>query len=185
MKFLFASSVLPRLHRCISKVWNVRAIVFCSVHRGFLFALEVCQLGLCFQMPDYNIGTVFRVRFDTVVVLFGFSFYPLSWTNCTFAALHKGFFFFYVKKYCPWNLKTWGLLKLLKLLLKWVKQKIQFAIYFHRKMRLFLIVWYLFQSRFWFEEFLLLYLRSCAVSKLASLLFIVSECNGNIAFVSI
>lgn len=28
------------------------------------------------------------------------------------------------------------------------KQKIQFVIYFHRKMRLFLIVWYLFQSRF-------------------------------------
>lgn len=140
MKFLFASSVLPRLHHCISKVWNVRAVVFCSVHRGLLFALEVCQLGLClvwayvgtlFQMPDYNTGTVFRVKFHTVVDLFGFSFYPLSWTNCKFAALHKGFFFFfYIKKYCPWNLKTWGLLKLLKLLLKWVKESRKFSLWY-------------------------------------------------------
>lgn len=55
----------------------------CVVFRVFLFALEVRQLvivfcvgicGIIFQMPDQNVGTIFRVRFDIVLVLLGFCF---------------------------------------------------------------------------------------------------------------
>lgn len=72
---------------------------------GFCLPLKSAGLSLClvwayvgipFQMPDYNIGTVFRVRFDTVLVLFGFSFYPFiterigNLQPCT-----EAFFFFF------------------------------------------------------------------------------------------
>lgn len=50
MKSLFTSNILPRLHCCISKVRHIRASFFCTVHREFFFALEVCQLVIVFGM---------------------------------------------------------------------------------------------------------------------------------------
>lgn len=126
---------LTQTSHCISKVWNVRASTFCGVHRGFSFALEVCQLVIVFGVgvgghpfSDARLKHKydFRVRFDTVLVSLGFPF-SYHWTNWKFAALLRDFFF-YIKKHCPWNLKTWGLLKWLKLFFKWVEESRKFSL---------------------------------------------------------
>lgn len=159
---------LTQTSHCINKVWNVvRASMFCSVHRGFPFALEVCQLvtvfdvGVCghpFSAARLKHRYDFRVRFDTFS-LFGFSFW-LSLNELKICSPALRLFFFYIKKHCPWNLKTWGLLERLKLLFAWVEESQKFSLrytfverwdssWYCRKMRLFLIVWNLFQSRFY------------------------------------